>query len=366
MSGGVDSSVAAALLKEQGYDLIGVTLQIWPEGVESGGQGCCSIDAVEDARRVANRLAIPHYVMNMREDFENTVIRDFVDEYARGRTPNPCIRCNEKVKFRALLRRARALGAGWLATGHYARIERCSSGQYLLKRAASLDKDQSYVLYMMGQEELACTMFPLGPLDKDDTRAMARDLGLQVWSKPDSQEICFVGKDSYREFIAERRPDLAREGAIVDLQGRRIGTHQGTIGYTIGQRRGMRVAAPEPLYVVDIDARANSVTVGPESALMAESVTVGQVSWVSGNPPDGFLAVACKVRYNMASVPAALSPLEEGAWRLAFSTPQRAPTPGQAAVFYGSGNAGAESGEDDVVLGGGTIEAIHRSADAGD
>lgn len=350
MSGGVDSSVAAALLKDKGYDIIGITLQIWPEDAESDGQGCCSIDAVEDARRVATALGIPHYVINLREEFEQSVIADFVHEYSQGRTPNPCIRCNERVKFSSLLERAEALGADYLATGHYARIDRRDDGSYMLRRSVDESKDQSYVLYMLGQRELGRTLLPLGEFSKDETREMARQLNLKVWKKPDSQEICFVGRSGYREFLADRNPLLAQEGPIVDLSGRELGRHEGTAGFTLGQRRGIGVAAAEPLYVVDIDAAENRLVVGPAEALLVRSVTVENVRWVSGAGPSFEIAVTTKVRYNMPDVPARLRPLADAIWELEFETPERAPTPGQSAVFY----------HGDEVLGGGIIESIRR------
>ncbi len=351
MSGGVDSSVAAGLLLRQGFEVHGLTLLICPSAPESVKQGASS-HVEEDARLAARRLGIPHHVVDVREEFEERVIGDFVDEYARGRTPNPCIRCNEQVKFRALLNEARSLGAGWVSTGHYARVERGPAGNYLLRRALSAEKDQSYMLYRLGQAELTRAIFPLGELRKDGIRELAREMGLPNADRPDSQEICFVGRGGYREFIASRCPELARDGDVVDLEGRPVGRHQGTIGFTIGQRKGLGVAAEAPLYVVGIDARSNTVLVGPESALMARSVVVGDLSWVSGRPPDGVLAVTCKVRYNMRIVPGEIGPLPDGLWRLEFARADRAPTPGQAAVFY----------RGDTVLGGGTIEAVERPA----
>ncbi|MCC6483437.1 MAG: tRNA 2-thiouridine(34) synthase MnmA [Armatimonadetes bacterium] len=357
MSGGVDSSVAAALLKQQGYNVIGITLQVWPEGAESDGQGCCSLDAVEDARRVANELDIPHYVMNMREEFEHAVIEDFINEYAQGRTPNPCVKCNERVKFHTLMERAMAIGADYLATGHYALIDRSEDGVFRLKRSPNVIKDQSYVLYMLGQHELAHTIFPLGGFTKDATRETARELGLKVWKKPDSQEICFIGKLGHRAFLAERRPELAREGEIVDMDGKVLGAHTGAAGYTIGQRKGLGVAAAEPLYVVDVDPAANRVVLGPSAALMIRSVMVNKLHWVAGSPPPAEMAVTCKVRYNMPAIPAVIRPhVSESAgegdslWELEFQTPERAPTPGQAAVFY----------DVDQVIGGGTIDSVLR------
>ncbi len=358
MSGGVDSSVAAALLKAAGYNTIGITLQIWPEGAESDGQGCCSIDAVEDARRVANALAIPHYVMNMRDEFESTVIADFIEEYARGRTPNPCVRCNEFIKFKLLLERAAVLGADFLATGHYARIRKGGDGKFLLKRSAYPAKDQSYVLYTLGQAELSRMMFPLGSMSKEAARAAARRLGLTVWEKADSQEICFTGKTGYRDFFAARRPDMLTEGSILNTRGEEIGRHNGSIGFTPGQRKGIKIAAAEPLYVVGIDAVANTITVGSERELYARSIMVDQLKWVAGDQPGSEIAVTCKVRYNMRDVPVMLRPLVnefgQEVWEVNFAAPERAPAPGQAAVFY----------SEDVVLGGGTIASVQQEEEA--
>jgi len=354
MSGGVDSSVAAAILVRSGYEVAGVTLQIWPEGAESEGEGCCSLDAVEDARRVASLLGIPHYVMNMREEFERTVIADFVDEYSRGRTPNPCIRCNQHIKFSTLIRRAKAVGADFIATGHYSRVEQGADGLLRLLRAVDSSKDQSYVLYMLGQQELAHTLFPLGGLRKEETRRLAHEMGLAVWRKADSQEICFVGKGGYRAFLNQRRPELAVEGPIVDLDGRRLGTHGGFSGFTLGQRKGVGIAAAEPLYVVDVIPQTNTVVVGPQWALMASRITFGGAHWVDGRGPEGEIAVTIKVRYNMRDIPAIIRPLHGGLWEAEFASPERAPTPGQAAVVF----------RGDTVLGGGTIEGVVRARES--
>ena len=350
MSGGVDSSVAAALLKEQGYDVVGVTLNLSArltvdEEVERD-DACCTLAAVEDARRVADQLGIDHYCLNFREIFARRVVDNFVEEYRRGRTPNPCIRCNDYVKFEAVLVKARALGAEYVATGHYARIERDeASGRYLLKRGLDPRKDQSYVLYVLTQSELAHTLLPLGSMAKAETRELARQLGLQVADKPDSQEICFVVDNDYGHFLARVAPDVVRPGPVLDLEGRQIGEHRGVAFYTVGQRRGLGIAAREPLFVVEIDAARNAVVVGPEAALYRDELIAEAANLISVGRVDTPLRVEAKVRYRM---PAATGLLDQPApdhLRLRFDRPQRAVTPGQSLVCY----------QGDLVVGGGTI-----------
>jgi len=349
MSGGVDSSVAAAILTEQGYDVIGVTMQIWPSATppeESFSRTCCSLSAVEDARRVAAKLGIPHYVMNFKDVFEKTVIDNFIEEYRRGRTPNPCVRCNRFVKFEALLERARGLGADFVATGHYARIAYDETRRrWLLRRGVDRSKDQSYALYSMTQEQLAHTLMPLGSMAKDETRRLAADLGLAVADKPDSQEICFVENRDYPGFLKSVAPEIARPGPILDTAGNVIGEHKGIAFYTIGQRRRLGVAAGEPRYVVRIDAGRNAIVIGRDEDLYASELVAGDVNLISPHILDKPIAVTAKVRYNMKDSPALLAVPVDGQAHVRFEKPQRAIAPGQAVVIY--------QGED--VVGGGTI-----------
>lgn len=353
MSGGVDSSVAAAMLVEEGYDVIGVTMQIWPtvnDLEEAFSRTCCSLSAVEDARRVAAKIGIPHYVMNFRDIFEETVIDNFIDEYRRGRTPNPCIRCNKFVKFEALLAKAQALGAEYVATGHYSRIVFDESrGRWLLKRGMDHSKDQSYALYGMTQYQLAHTLMPLGGIAKDETRRLAAELGLSVASKPDSQEICFVENRDYPAFLRNAAPETVRPGPMLDIDGKTIGRHDGIAFYTVGQRKRLGIGgAGEPLYVVRIDAANNAVIVGRNADLFARSLAATVMNYISVENIAAQIAVTAKIRYNMKDSPALLSQLPGGQAQVSFETPQRAITPGQAVVLY--------DGED--VLGGGTIDRI--------
>lgn len=352
MSGGVDSAVAAALLAREGYEVIGITMQIWQENRAGKHGGCCSLGAVEDARRAAQRIGIPHYVLNMRDFFASNVIDLFVREYARGRTPNPCVECNRTVKFQELMRQARSLGARFLATGHYARIRRNpDSGRWELLRAAFRDKDQSYALYSLTQDQLGSTLFPLGEMhSKEETRKMARGWGLPLADKPDSQEICFVPEDGYVGFVREKVPEAAVPGPIVDTQGAVIGQHQGIGAFTIGQRRRLPPSASGARYVVHICPETNTVTVGTNSDLFASRFIVSGMNWVSiPEPTSGSLACSARIRYNAEAAPARISAGDRlGTILCEFETPQRAITPGQAAVFY----------DGDRVLGGGTIESV--------
>ena len=351
MSGGVDSSVAAALLVEAGYEVIGVTLNVWPEhdpmqALVEREDACCALGAVEDARRVAAQLGIRYYVLNFRDVFRRTVMANFAAEYARGRTPNPCVRCNQFVKFDALLARAAALEADYVATGHYARIDRDpATGRWRLRKAVDARKDQSYVLYVLSQERLARTLFPLGERTKAEVRALAERLGLVTATKPESQEICFVPSNNYRDYLARVAPETRRSGPIVDLAGQVIGQHEGIAYYTIGQRRGLGLAVGEPLYVVDIRPEANTLVVGPREALATPGCLVEDVNLVALETVDQPIRAAARVRYRAEEVPCWLLPAGDGQLAVRFVAPQRAVTPGQAIVFYA----------DDVVLAGGTI-----------
>ena len=338
MSGGVDSSVAAALLKEQGHDVVGITMRVWP----SVGAG-----AARDASRVAAFLGIPHHVLDLQDKFEE-VVDYFCREYLQGRTPNPCVYCNRTIKFGALLAHARALGARRLATGHYARRERDpASGRYILKRGVDRSKDQSYVLWGLGQDQLEAALFPLGGLKKADTRGIARSRGLPVAEKGESQEICFI-QGGYAAFVEGRCPGGLRPGPILDQEGRVLGTHRGLHLYTIGQRRGLGVAMGKPLYVVEIDQAQNAIVLGPAGALKARGLVARPVNYVSvAGLPEPIVA-RVQVRYRATAAQAVLNPDGEGV-KVLFCQPERAVTPGQSAVFY----------QGDMVLGGGVIhEAI--------
>jgi tRNA-specific 2-thiouridylase len=351
MSGGVDSSVTAALLKQAGHDVVGVTLNVWPDLPNmpeiQREDACCALGAVEDARRVADKLEIPYYVLNFREVFEDKVIKDFVRTYADGRTPNPCIRCNQFIKFDALLVKARQLGAQYVATGHYARIEHGSGpeGANRLRKAADLSKDQSYVLYVMSQERLGAAMMPLGEFTKSSTRQLASELGLSVANKPESQDICFVPFKRYTEFIELYAPEVLQPGPVVDQQGAVLGEHKGVAQHTVGQRRGLGIASGTPLFVTRLEPDTNTVVVGTAEDLLARTCRLEELNWIEGSPPEAPLHVTAKPRYRSAEVNCTVQADERGGVQVQFDTPQRAITPGQALVFY----------EGEYVLGGGTI-----------
>jgi tRNA-specific 2-thiouridylase len=353
MSGGVDSSVAAALLVEQGHDVIGLSMQLYsatgPEPAAEGDQAfgrCCTIDDLHDARRVANSLRFPHYILNFERQFRDTVISNFVREYRSGRTPLPCAHCNSDLKFSTLLERARGLGADYVATGHYARVDRDPSGRWLLRRSVDRDKDQSYFLFPLTQEQLAAASFPVGMLTKPQVRAEARRLGLTVADKPDSQEICFVPDHDYATFVAKQAPAAIRGGEIVAEDGGRLGSHGGVHRFTVGQRKGLGLSAPMPLYVLKIDAESGQVTVGPRRSLEKTTLTAAGVNWISIDAPASWLPVSAQIRHRHAPAAARVRALPDDRAEVVFDLPQSAVTPGQAAVFY----------DGDIVVGGGWIE----------
>jgi tRNA-specific 2-thiouridylase len=349
MSGGVDSSVAAALLKEQGCEVIGMTMQIWDyssftdEHGESFGS-CCSLDDVYDARRVAESLDIPFYVVNFEQQFEKVVIDRFCDDYFNGRTPNPCVICNQVLKFETLLRRALELQADYLVTGHYAQLVK-EDGRFVLRKGQDSNKDQTYFLYTLTQEQMQYVRFPLGGMTKDEVRQHAVRLGLRVAEKEESQDICFVPDGDYVRFLEEQRGSGSMDGDIVHVDGKTLGKHQGTYRYTIGQRRGLGLSWPQPLYVVDIDAKNRKVIVGEKEHLAKPQCHVTDINWLI-DVPEIPIEAGCRIRYRHHEVPSTISPLTDGSAIVEFWEPQSGVTPGQSAVFY----------DGDRVLGGGWIE----------
>lgn len=349
MSGGVDSSVAAYLLKEQGYDVIGVTMQIWQDEdvfkqAEEGG--CCGLSAVEDARRVAAVLGIPYYVMNFKADFQEKVIDYFVSEYERAYTPNPCIACNRYVKWESLLHRSMEIGADYIATGHYARIMQLPNGRYSIRNSVTAAKDQTYALYNLTQEQLRRTLMPVGDYEKSEIRNIAEKIGLPVASKSDSQDICFVPDHDYASFIKNETGKTYAPGNFVDEQGNILGQHKGLIHYTIGQRKGLGITAATPLFVKELRPETNEVVICKNEELFTDTCILSNVNYMAeAQIPEGTRAIG-KVRYSHAGAPCTLYPMENGMLRCVFDEPQRAMTPGQAGVFY----------QEDHVLCGGTIE----------
>lgn len=354
MSGGVDSSVTAALLKDEGYDVIGVSMQVWDYSTFTSPDGekfdtCCSLDDIHDARRVAEGLDIPFYVVNFEEEFQRLVIDDFVGEYFSGRTPNPCVRCNQWIKFELLLKKARTLGASFLATGHYAKIERDDSGRYRLLKGVDQGKDQSYFLFTLTQEQLAHTLFPLGGMTKPEVRRLAARYGLRVAEKGESQEICFVPDNDYVRFLEEARGEGLLSGDIVDSRGTVLGRHGGTYRYTVGQRKGLGIAHPHPLYVIGVDAERRRVIVGESEELYRQSLTARDVNWIT--PPEvSPVEATCKIRYRHRPVPCRIYPLPGRRAEVTFLEREKSVTPGQAVVFY----------DGETVLGGGWIEETVR------
>jgi tRNA-specific 2-thiouridylase len=350
MSGGVDSSVAAALLAREGHEVIGLSMQLYDHsGTRGPGEvrfgTCCTIDDLHDARRVAGALGIPHYIMNFERQFGETVVSNFVREYRAGRTPIPCVHCNGDLKFATLADRAAALGADRVATGHYARVERGAGGGLLLKRGIDGAKDQSYFLFTLTQAQLAHALFPVGAMDKTAVRAVARELGLAVAAKPDSHEICFVAEGDHADFV-DRQGPAPGPGPIKDVDGRVVGTHAGVHHFTVGQRKGLGLASGVRLYVVDIDAESASVTVGPRTALERTSLSASGVNWIAGHAPAAGTRATAQIRYRHREASVAITPRPDRRVDAVFDEPQHAIAPGQAVVFY----------DGDVVLGGGWID----------
>ncbi len=348
MSGGVDSSVAAALLMEQGHDVIGLSMQLYDqrEG-ESGYGSCCSLDDLLDAGRVARRLNIPHYIVNFEREFQRTVVANFVDEYVAGRTPIPCSHCNSDLKFATLLDRSRAFDAEVVATGHYARLSiDPATGRRVLRRGSDATKDQSYFLFSLTQEQLSRASFPVGDLSKAAVRELARALGLGVGDKPDSQEICFVPDGDYAAFIEKQTGDLQSGGAIVNQTGDVLGHHGGIHRFTVGQRKGLGIATAEPLYVLQLRPTEKTIVVGPRPELERTTLTASQVNWIEGAPPEGSLRVTAQVRHRHHPSSATIRALDAGRVAVEFDAPVTAVTPGQAVVFY----------DGDVAVGGGWID----------
>jgi tRNA-uridine 2-sulfurtransferase len=346
MSGGVDSSVAAALLARSGYDVIGLSMQLYDQNQgEIRFGSCCTLDDLYDARRVAHAIGIPHYIVNFERRFEEHVVSDFVREYAAGRTPIPCVHCNGDLKFASLVERAQSFDADAVATGHYAQVDRDpSTGLFRLKRGVDRAKDQSYFLFTLTQAQLARARFPIGALDKPAVRAEARRLGLAVAEKHDSQEICFVAAGQHADFVGKRAALDA--GDIRDTEGHVLGRHAGIHRFTVGQRKGLGISAGIPLYVVDIDAERSVVTVGPRAALERTSLTASRVNWMSGSTPTSPVRATVQIRYRHTEALATVTPIDEGRITVELDDPQTAVTPGQAVVLY----------EEDVVLGGGWID----------
>jgi len=362
MSGGVDSSATAALLLEQGYEVIGITLKLWPQDcVNRAEDKCCGPQAVTDARSVCDKLDIPYYLIDEAAEFQKHVIQYFADEYKAGRTPNPCVMCNQNLKFGRLIDRADQLGADFIATGHFARIERPltpslslsdgervakpGEGRYLLKRGRDSRKDQSYFLFSLRQDQLARAIFPLGEKTKSDTREVARHCNLKTADKEESMEICFVPDNNYGGFLQSANLVQKHRGEIVDLHGHVLGHHDGIAFYTIGQRKGLGITTLKPVYVVELDAENNRVVVGDDSALDRDEFVADHCNWHPFDKLTEPIEVTAKIRYNHPGTPATVTPLEQGRVKVKLHTPQRAITPGQAAVFY----------QDDLVVGGGWI-----------
>lgn len=346
MSGGVDSSVAAALLKQQGYNVIGMMLRLWSEPGSEMDNRCCTPDSMALARRMAARLGIPYYAVDARQYFHDTVVRAFIDGYAQGTTPNPCLRCNRHVRWEFLLQHALNLGASFMATGHYARLDRSDPSSIKLLRARDSGKDQSYVLHVLRQHQLQRALFPIGELTKPEVRQLARDFNLPVAERADSQDLCFLGNGDYRQFLLRNAPQIENPGPILNRAGKVLGQHQGLAFYTIGQRKGLGIASPQPLYVIEKDLQRNALIVGQKDELGGRELLAADVNWISGSSPQAPFRAQVKIRYKAQLAAATVTPLENQQARVIFDEPLRDITPGQAAVFY----------QDDLCLGGGIIQ----------
>jgi tRNA-specific 2-thiouridylase len=355
MSGGVDSSVAAALLVQQGYDVVGMMMRLWSEpgrGPRAPLNRCCTPDQMADARHVAGLLGIPFYVVDVQDYFRHTVVQFFIDEHAKGRTPNPCIECNRQIRFTYLLQRARMLDAHYLATGHYARVRHTHSGYQLIK-AVDEAKDQSYVLHLLTQAQLAQVKFPVGEFTKDEVRQLARTFNLPVAGKSESQDLCFLGDGDYRRFLQEYSPNINQPGLILDEEGQELGQHQGLPFYTIGQRKGLGIAAGQPMFVLAKDVARNALIVGPRSALGRQELVARDVNWISGHEPAGPISLQIKIRYKARPVAGKVVSAGDGRAQVTFNEPVYGVTSGQGAIFY----------DGDVCLGGGIIAESLNPAD---
>jgi tRNA-specific 2-thiouridylase len=346
MSGGVDSSVAAAVLAAEGHDVIGLSMQLYDQSGTQAFGSCCTLDDLHDARRVAAAIGIPHYILNFERQFQQSVVANFVGEYVAGRTPIPCAHCNSDLKFSTLLERAQGLGAQVVATGHYARVDQRPDGRWRLRRGVDADKDQAYFLFSLTQDQLSRAAFPVGALTKTDVRAHARSLGLRVAEKPDSQEICFVPDGDYAAFVERQAPAAVKAGVVADESGRALGTHDGVHRFTIGQRKGLGVASQVPLYVLRIDADSGQVTVGSRDALERRALTASRVNWTCGEVPSDWRAVTAQIRHRHRPAAGRVRALPDGRAEFESDEALSAVTPGQAAVFY----------DGDTVVGGGWID----------
>jgi tRNA-specific 2-thiouridylase len=344
MSGGVDSSVTAAVLKDRGFDVIGIMLRLWSEPGQVNR--CCTVDALSDARYTAGQLGIPFYAVDAKDSFREVVVESFIDGYQRGVTPNPCLMCNRWIRWGLMLDRARAFGADYLATGHYARVRRREEKPSQLLKGVDPGKDQSYVLYMLTQEQLSRTLLPLGEFTKHQVREMAHDYGLPAAERPDSQDLCFLGNGDYRDFLAQRAPEVVEPGPILSPAGELLGEHPGLAFFTIGQRKGLGISPSQPHYVMDKIPERNALVVAPREELGRDSFTAVRVNWISGTPPDQPVQAGVQIRYRSREVPATITPGPDASVRVVLDRDLPDITPGQAAVFY----------QDQICLGGGIIQ----------